>query len=396
MNLLEFQAKELLSRYGVAIPRGRVAGAVDDAERVGVRLGFSRFLVKAQVHAGDRMAGGGIRFAANPTAVAAVAAGMLGKRLVTSQTGRQGQIVRWVYVEEQIPDARHLYVAVLLDAAAGGLVLMLSADGGDDIEERAATRPDLVTRVKLHSTAEGDGNALAIGDAVARLGLPARTTDKLVSLALALTRAAHELDATMIEINPLALTADGDLIALDAKIAIDDNALYRHPELAALHQASETEDGDLEALEAQRHQINYMRLDGDIGVVVNGAGLALATLDLLTEAGGKPANFMDIRTTASSLDIAYGFGLIVDNEAVRAILVNVHGGGMQRCDTVAEGMAIALRRSQRPLPMVIRFAGNNAEFAARRLADSGARFEVASNMWDAAETAVALARRGAA
>jgi len=390
MNLLEFQAKELLSRYGVAIPRGRVAGAPDDAERVAVRLGLSRFIVKAQVHAGDRMAAGGIRFAADPIAVRAVADGMLGRRLATSQTGPQGQPVRWVYIEEQVIDARHLYIAILLDEEAGRLVLMLAAEGGDDIEERARTRPDLVVRVPLSADA---GNS-EIAGAVARIGLPEAAARALERLARALVTAAHELDAVMIEINPLALTSDGRLIALDAKIALDDNALFRHPELAALHHVSETEDGDLEALEAQRHQINYVRLDGDIGVVVNGAGLALATLDLLTEAGGRPANFMDIRTTASSLDIAHGFGLIAGNERVRAVLINIHGGGMQRCDTVAEGIAVALRRAQRPLPLVVRFAGNNADFATTRLADSGASFETATNMWDGAQRAVAAALRG--
>lgn len=390
MNLLEFQAKELLSRYGVAIPRGRVAGAPDDAERVAVRLGLSRYLVKAQVHAGDRMATGGIKFATDPAKVRNIAAQMLEHRLRTSQTGPQGQLVRWVYIEEQIADAQHLYIAVLLDEEAGRLTLILSAEGGDDIEERAKTRPDLLIRVPILDDDDSD----SISAAVAKLGLTDRASSALERLGRALITAVKELDAVMIEINPLALTANNGLIALDAKITIDDNALFRHPDLAALHRSSEAEDGNLEALEAQRHQINYVRLDGDIGIVANGAGLALATLDLIVEAGGRPANFMDVRTTASSLDVAHGIGLIATNERVRAILVNVHGGGMQRCDTIAEGITVALRRIDRQLPLIIRFAGNNADFAIQRLADSGARFEIATDMWDAAERAAAAATRG--
>lgn len=393
MNLLEFQAKELLARAGIATPRGRVAGSADDAERVACRLGLSRFLVKAQVPAGGRAAADGIRFANTPTEVKETAAALLGKRLVTAQTGAAGKLVQWVYVEEVVLDARHLYAAVLLDRNAGSLALLLSGEGGEDIERRAEANPELVTRIDVSRL--DAGKRAEIEAAARRIGLEAAAASSLTALAEDLVGAAFALDATLIEINPLALTADGRLIALDAKITLDDNALFRHPDLAALGTASAVEDGDPQEVEAQRHQLNYMRLDGDIGVVVNGAGLALATIDLLAAAGGKPANFMDIRTTASTLDVAYGFELILSNPRTRAVLVNVHGGGMQKCDTIAEGIGIAMRRAARPVPIVVRFAGNNAQFALTRLKSYGVPFIEADDMREAADQAAAAARGGA-
>lgn len=391
MNLLEFQAKELLSRAGVAIPRGRVAGSAEDAERVACRLGLSRYLVKAQLPAGGRMAADGIRYANDPGEVRQAAAALIGQRLVTAQTDKSGQLVRWVYLEEAVLDARHLYMAVMLDRAAGGLSLLLSGDGGEDIEARAEADAALVTRIdvsRLDATREEEIRATA-----ARLGLDQAACGSIAQLARDLVDAAFALDATLIEINPLALLPDGRLIALDAKITIDDNALFRHPDLAALRSASAAEDGDPQEVEAQSHQLNYLRLDGDIGVVVNGAGLALATIDLLAEAGGAPANFMDIRTTASTLDVAYGFELILSNPRTRAVLVNVHGGGMQKCDTIAEGIGIAMRRVARPVPIVVRFAGNNAQFALTRLKGYGVPFIEADDMRDGADRAVAAAGR---
>jgi len=392
MNLLEFQAKELLARSGVATPRGRVAGSPDDAERVACRLGLSRFLVKAQVPAGGRLAANGIRFANSPTEVRDTAAALIGKHLVTAQTAKGGDLVRWVYVEEVVLDAQHLYMAVLLDRNADGLVLLLSSEGGEDIEARAGANPDLVARVNVSNfNAE---KREEVRSAAKRIGLDDNASQAIGALAEDLVKTAFLLDATLIEINPLALLPDGRLIALDAKMTLDDNALFRHPELAALRSASAVEDGDPQEVEAQRHQLNYMRLDGNVGVVVNGAGLALATIDLLAEAGGSAANFMDIRTTASTLDVAYGFELILSNPKVRAVLVNVHGGGMQKCDTIAEGIGIAMRRVARPLPVVVRFAGNNAQFALTRLRSYGVPFVEADDMRDAADRAAAAASRG--
>jgi succinyl-CoA synthetase beta subunit len=393
MKLHEFQAKELLARYGVPIPRGRVAGSAEDAERVALRLGLPRFVVKAQIHAGDRLANGGIRFAGDPGAVRDVARQLIGRPLVTSQTGPSGQRVRWVYIEEAVQAPRHLYCAVTLDRGSGELLLLASTRGGEDIEAKIGQDPSSIVKLRLDLA----GNAIQgdFGEAARRLGVSASETEALAALFSRLAVAARESDATLVEINPLAVTEDGRLVALDAKIVIDDNALFRHPNIAALREADAQDEGDPVELEAQRHQINYLRTEGNIGVVVNGAGLALATIDLLHEAGGKPANFMDIRTTASSLDIAYGFELILTNPAVDAVLVNVHGGGMQRCDTIADGIGVAVHRARRSLPMVVRLAGNNAEFAITRLNSYGIRFVEAVDMWDAAKRAVALARRSA-
>ena len=394
MKLQEFQSKELLSPFGIPIPEGRVAASADDAERLARRLSCRSFAVKAQVHAGGRSASGGIKFASDPGEVRAIAGQLLGRPLVTAQTGPAGQPVRWVYVEEKIEAARSLYCAVMVDRAAGQLVLMASRHGGEAIEAHASRDPSAITHVPLRlarDAAEGDFAAAA-----QRIGLDGAASQSAATLFAALARAAATLDASLVEINPLALTADGRLIALDAKVVIDDNALFRHPDLAGLREASDGDEDDPAVLAADRHQLNYLRLDGDIGVVVNGAGLALATLDILRDAGGFPANFMDIRPTATSLDIAYAFELILSNPRVRVILVNIHGGGMQRCDTVVDGIGIGLRRTGRSLPMVVRLAGNNAEFAYDRLKSYGIAYTDAADMWDAATRAVGLLKREAA
>ena len=389
MELLEFQAKELLTRFGIAVPRGRVVDSPADAQRIASRLGFSRFAIKAQVFAGNRAAAGGVRFAASPEGVRATTELMLGSRLTTTQTGPEGEMVRWILVEEALDALRSLYVSVLLDRDAGELVLLASEAGGSDIEARASRDPGLVLRERV-VLGRDEGTADFAGIA-GRLGLKPEVGDEAVRLLRNLVRLAATLDAPLVEINPLALTVDGRLVALDAKLTIDDNALFRHPALAALRAASQLEEGDPEELAADRHQLNYVKMDGSIGVVVNGAGLALATLDMLVEAGGRPSNFMDIRTTATSIDVAYGFELILANPSVRAVLVNVHGGGMQRCDTIAEGVGIAMRRTGRNLPLVVRLAGNNAAFARTRLQSYGIGFEEGVDMQDAAARAVTLA-----
>ena len=392
MELLEFQAKELLTRFDIAVPRGRVVDSPSDAQRIASRLGFARFAVKAQVFAGNRGAAGGVRFAASPEGVRATSELLLGSRLVTTQTGPRGETVRWVYIEEAIDALRSLYVAVLLDRDAGELVLLASEAGGVDFEARAALDPALVVRERLvlaHDHGQTDFVRVA-----AQVGLDGAVAAEAGRLLSSLARLAATLDATLIEINPLALTVERRLIALDAKLTIDDNALFRHPALAALRAANQVEEGDPEELAADRHQLNYQKMDGNIGVVVNGAGLALATLDMIADAGGRPSNFMDIRTTATSIDVAYGFELILANPNVRAVLLNVHGGGMQRCDTIAEGVGIAMRRTGRNPPLVVRLAGNNAEFARTRLQSYGIRFEEGADMQDAVSRAVVLAGDG--
>jgi succinyl-CoA synthetase beta subunit len=389
MNLHEFQAKELLARSGIHMPRGRVVESAAAAQAAATDLECRRFAVKAQIYGGDRAAHGGVVLASSPAEVRAAADGLLGKRLVTSQTGPKGSIVKLVYVEEAIEDARHLYAAVALDRNTGRVVLLASGEGGDDIEQRASRDPDLIQREVLTvgpGTATGDFAGIA-----QRIGLQGASARAASGLFETLAGTFVSLDATVLEINPLALGAGDRLTALDAKLTIDDNALHRQPELARLRDYFEGEERGPAELAAQRHHLNYVQMDGSVGMVVNGAGLALATLDLICDAGGTPANFMDIRTTATSLDVAYGLGMILANKNARSVLVNVHGGGMQRCDTIAEGIGIAMRKVERHIPIITCMAGNNAEFAQTVLANTGVRHVAGNDAWDAAQKAVRLA-----
>ncbi|WP_088347561.1 MULTISPECIES: ATP-grasp domain-containing protein [Rhodomicrobium] len=388
MHMHEFLAKELLSRRGVAIPAGRVAATAEDAQKVVQSMTPGRYVVKAQIHAGDRFANGGIRFADNAGDARIAAAAMLGKPLVTRQTGLAGEMVRWVYVEEAVTAITNLYIAIAVDRAAGEIVALGANVPVDDGRVGA-----VMDRGQLQRTAIRIEDDKAVADFA---GLAARIAPATVSaaeLAALIERLANmliEFDAILIEINPLAVAPGGGFIAVDAKMTVDDNALFRHRDLASLRQVDANVDGDPTELQADRRHINYVALDGNIGVVVNGAGLALATLDALVEAGGRPANFMDVRTTATSLDIAYAFNLVLANKAVRAVLLNVHGGGMQRCDTIVEGMAIAMRRGNRSLPVVARLAGNNADFARDRLKSFGIKFVEGTSIGDAARRAAAM------
>lgn len=395
MDLHEFQAKELLVRFGVSIPEGRVVETAADAQRAAERLGSRRVAVKAQIKAGDRARHGGVRFADGPRAAGQEAGAMLGRQIATPQTPEDGALVKWVYVEEAVEAVQLLYAAVMLDKVSGRPLALASAHGGDDIEERAEHDPAIVQSIPLtlHG-AEADGDFMGLA---ARTGLAGAALAGAAQLLRRLAAAFVALDATLIEVNPLALTAGGDLIALDAKLSIDDNALFRHADLRALRNYTVRDESDPVELEAQQHQINYIRMAGDIGLLVNGAGLALATLDMVCDAGGRPANFMDIRTTATSLDIARGFRLILGNPAVRSILVNVHGGGMQPCDTIAEGIGIAVRQGPaRAAPIVICMAGNHAEFARTVLANTGVPHIACRTPWEAAQRAAACARRESA
>lgn len=392
MFLHEFQAKELLQRYGVAVPRGRIAGSAEDARQVARRMGFSRYAVKAQVRAGSRARAGGVRFADSPEAVGREAADLLGRRLVTAGTGPAGRLVRWVFVEQAIVATREIYLGLTIDPS-GAVLALASAHGGSSVEVDVEADQQRLLRTSIDPATAPDASAFAA--MTEALGLHGAIAEAANALLVRLTRAFLALDATLIELNPLAVTEAGTLVALDAKIVIDDNALPRHADLARLRRLSEEEDGDPVELAASDHELNYLSLDGDIGIAVNGAGLALATLDMVRDAGGRPANFMDIRTTASTLDIAAGFDLILANPRVRVVLVNVHGGGMQRCDTIAEGLGIASRRAGRVPPLVMRFAGNNADFALTRLATYGVPFAVATDMGDAVRRAVALTSREA-
>lgn len=396
MNLYEFQAKELISRFGIEVPRGRVAGTPEDAERFARRLGFPRYAIKAQIHGGARGLAGGVRFADSPANAKVITAQLMSKPLITAQTKSSGERVRWVYVEEAFTISSEIFAAVTVERSTGEAVLLVSREGGSSVEAKAAQDPSLVARFPL-SLPAGPGEPGGDFRGASKVaGVEGELAKRAADVFRQMARIVVDLDATLVEINPLAVTADGRLMALDARLSIDGNALFRHPALSALRAQIQIEEGDPKELAADRHQINYQRMDGNIGVVVNGAGLALATNDMLIDAGGKPANFMDIRTTATSMDIAYGVEVILDNPQVKVLLISVHGGGMQSCDTVAEGVTVALRRARRTVPLVVRFAGNNADFARMRLKGSGVAFVDASDLADAVNKVMAVIAREAA
>ncbi len=387
MNLHEFQAKAILARYGISVPPGQVGWTAEEAERIAAEIGGTSFAVKAQILAGGREEAGGVRLAGSTGEVRAAAADLLGSRLVTAQTSAAGRNVRRVYVERAVTCARDLYVAVSLDRDSGAIVLLGAGEGGGQIEHSLRHAPEKLRRLPLIGAAvpgEEELRAFAEG-----LELRGGAGSEAVRLFAALVRAFVDLDATLIEVNPLCVAEDGGLTALDVKMTVDDNALFRHPELQALRDEDEI---DAVELEAQRHDLNFIRMNGDIGVVVNGAGLALATHDILRDVGGSPANFMDIRTTAMSLQIAQGIGLLLADPKVKVILVNVHGGGMTSCDTIVEAIHIAVRRTGRKVPIVLRTAGQNADYALRMMADRRIAHEVANSITAAARRAVELAR----
>jgi len=386
MQLQEFQAKILLSQYAIGSPAGAVAMTADEAEAAAARLNVDRIFVKAQILAGERLAAGGIRTVNSAKAAKAAAGELLGQKLVTAQTTAQGQTVKSVLVEAGIKAEQELYLSLQIDPVSGA-ILLTAGPGGADIEKRVAAQ-----ELKLESLAlgvNGERRAGEVAELAQRIGLSGGLTTKFGELVKKLHRAFVELDAGLIEINPLVVTDAGELVAVDAKVVVDDNALFRHPELKELRDESKT---DRVELHAQRHQINFVQMDGDIGTVVNGAGLALATLDMIAAAGGSPANFMDIRTTAKSLDIAQGISLVLENSRAKVLLVNVFGGGMQPCDTIAEALGIAFRRSKRILPVVIRMTGNNEDLARLRLANYNLPKTECTDMWQAVTRAVALAQ----
>ncbi len=389
MNIHEYQAKEILASYGVAAPEGRVARTVEQAVQAARELGGTGWMVKAQIHAGGRGKAGGVRRAISPSAVEAAARELLGSRLVTYQTGSAGKSVKQVYVEQACDVERELYLAVLVDRTAGRVALIGAGQGGEDIEERAARQPDTIERLLVDPLAdlvEADVAAF-----VAKLGLEgAPAAPAAVS---GIYRAFLDTDASLIEINPLGLTKDGRLLALDVKMSFDDNALFRHPEVETLRDQEEVDPSELEA---QRYELNYVKLDGNIGCMVNGAGLALATLDLLEQCGGEPADFMDVRPVATREQIATGFEMITANPAVKAILVNIYGGGILRCDTIAEGIGLAVRRRGLEVPLIVRAAGTNSEICNKTLQSQGVKVTFAGNMAEAARLAVQAVTQEAA
>jgi succinyl-CoA synthetase beta subunit len=386
MELHEFKAKRLLERHAIAIPPGRVAVSAEDAETAAASLGPGTLFVKAQIQAGDRALAGGVVLAKTPAEAKAAAEALLGQVLVTRQTGASGLAVKRVLIEAAVGVTGEFYLSIMVDPLTGSLRVLAGA-GGPGVEEKSASGG--APLAELHLDLKGDPKTGDIAGFSRDAGIPPEAADRFREIVTKLHRAFVALDASLIEINPLALTESGDFVALDAKITLDDNAIFRHPDLGELREADEIDEVELKA---QEHQINFVQMSGDIGVVVNGAGLGLATLDLIHGAGGEPANFMDIRTTAKSLDIAQGIGLVLDNPRVKVLFVNVFGGGMQPCDTIIEGLGIAFRRKGRVVPLVLRVTGNNEELAKLRLKSFGLPEIHGRDMWQAATRAVAIAQ----
>jgi succinyl-CoA synthetase beta subunit len=391
MNIHEYQAKELLKSYGVPLPPGIVAETAAQAESAARELGGASWAVKAQVHAGGRGKAGGIRLVDSHDGVKAAADELLGTRLVTSQTGPEGRAVKHVYVEQACNAERECYLALLVDRSIGRVAFMALRAGGKDIEDVAARAPEQILKLAI-DPAEGLQRAQAAQFA-AELGLDGALETAAVDLLTGLYTAFIDTDASLIEINPLVVTDDGALRALDVKMSVDDNALFRHPDLEALRDEDEVDPSELEA---KRFELNYVRLDGNIGVMVNGAGLALATVDLLKQHGGEPADFMDVRPVATREQIATGFKMLLINPKVKAILVNIYGGGILRCDTVAEGVAAACRDFGLGVPLVVRAAGTNMEMCQKILVGQGIPVTFAKDMAEAAAEVVAAVNREAA
>jgi succinyl-CoA synthetase beta subunit len=385
MKIHEFQAKELLRRFDVKIPRGRVARTVSEAEDAAGELGLP-VVVKAQIHAGGRGKGGGVKLARTADQVREYAGSILGMNLVTHQTGPEGRRVGTLLIEEGLRIKKEFYLSIVLDRATSQLVFMASAAGGMDIEEVAAKTPEKILKEYI-DPAVGlqafQARKLAFG-----LGLAPELAGKATKFMLALYRAYVELDASLLEINPFLLTEDGELYALDAKVNFDDNALYRHKEFAQLRDLDE--EAPLE-IEASRYDLNYIKLDGNIACMVNGAGLAMATMDIIKIAGGEPANFLDVGGGASQERVENAFRILLADENVKAVLINIFGG-IVRCDMVARGVVEAARNLNVTRPIVVRLEGTNVEEGQRVLRESSMNFIIANGMKDAAEKAVEATR----
>ena len=386
MKIHEYQAKAILARHGVPVPRGEVAFNAAEAGEIARRLGGPISVVKAQIHAGGRGKGGGVKLAKSPEEAEQLAAAMIGMTLVTHQTGPEGRVVSRVLVEEGLQMARELYLSIVLDRAAGKPVMMASAAGGMDIEEVAATTPEKIVKVYIEP---GVGlvpfQARQLGFAI---GLDGAQVNKAVKLMTALYEAFVATDASLVEINPLVVTASGDLLALDAKMNFDDNALYRHPDVKELRDLAEE---DPLEIEASKYSLNYIHLDGTIGCMVNGAGLAMATMDIIKLAGGEPANFLDVGGGANAEQIRNAFKILMADRNVRGVFVNIFGG-ILRCDVLAEGLVNAVRELDVKVPIVIRMEGTNVERGKQMLKDSGLNFTTADTMAEGAERVVALSR----
>ena len=384
MKIHEYQAKGVLRRYNVPVPRGEVAFSPDEARRVAGKLG-GRVVVKAQIHAGGRGKGGGVKLADNPEQAARLAEQIIGMTLVTHQTGPEGRLVKRVLVEETLPIDRELYLGIVLDRKLERPVLMASSEGGMDIEEVAAKTPELILKETIEpgiGLMPHQARRLAFG-----MGLEGEAVKGIVNAMLALAKAYEATDANLLEINPFVITTDERAVALDAKMDFDDNGLFRHPDLIELRDLDEED--PLET-DASNFNLNYIKLDGNVGCMVNGAGLAMATMDIIQHAGGRPANFLDVGGGANAEQIKNGFRIILSDANVKAILINIFGG-ILRVDVLAAGVVAAARELDIQVPIVLRLEGTKVDEGKRILQESGMNFTVAANMKEAAGKVVALA-----
>ena len=385
MKIHEYQAKKILSDFGVPVPQGEIAETAAQARAISSRLG-REVVIKAQIHAGGRGKGGGVKLAHSPDEAERVASSILGMQLVTHQTSPQGVKVRRVLVEEVVRAKKELYLGMVIDRSTARPTIMASESGGMEIEEVAARTPEKILKVPIEpglGVLPFQARRIAFG-----LGLPVDVLNRAVSLVTSLYRAFEAKDCSLAEINPLILGEEGRLLALDAKMVIDENALFRHPEIRELR---DVEQEDPLEVEASGYSINYIKLDGDIGCMVNGAGLAMATMDIIKLYGGEPANFLDVGGGASAKQVENAFRILLSDRNVKAVLINIFGGIM-RCDVVAQGVIEAARKLMIKVPVVVRLEGTNVEQGQELLRGSGLNFTVASGMRDAAEKVVKLAR----
>jgi succinyl-CoA synthetase beta subunit len=386
MKIHEYQAKAILAQFNVPVPRGEYAFTAEEAEAAAKSVG-GRVVVKAQIHAGGRGKGGGVKMAKDAAEAAEIARGMIGMKLVTRQTGPEGRTVHRLLIEETLPIERELYLGIVLDRMRGLPLFMASAAGGMEIEEVAASNPEAILKETFLPGAglqAYQARKLSFG-----IGIPPASVGAAVSAMIGLAKAYVAVDASLAEINPFILTTGGKAVALDAKITLDDNALYRHKELLDLRDLNEE---DPLEVEASRYGLNYIKLDGSVGCMVNGAGLAMATMDIIKYAGGAPANFLDVGGGASAEQVKNAFRILLSDKNVRAVLINIFGG-ILRCDTLATGVVAAARDLNVQVPIVVRMEGTNVELGRRILMESGLDFNVGVDMRDAAQKVVGLAAR---
>ncbi|MBY0428161.1 MAG: ADP-forming succinate--CoA ligase subunit beta [Alphaproteobacteria bacterium] len=390
MNIHEYQAKELLRRYGVNVPRGGAAFTVEEAEKVAKDLGGSLWVVKSQIHAGGRGKAGGVKVVKSIDAVKLEAQRMLGMTLVTHQTGPKGQKVGRIYIEEGCDIKRELYLGLLVDRATSRVTVMASTEGGMDIEEVAATHPEKIMKFSV-DPATGmqafHARKVAFG-----LGLEGTQVNNCVKFLLGMWKAFNELDCAIVEINPLVVTGAGDVIALDAKVNFDDNSLFRQKEVAGMRDESEEDPAEIEAT---KNDLNYVKLDGNIGCMVNGAGLAMATMDIVKLYGGEPANFLDVGGGATKERVTKAFKIILSDKNVKGIFVNIFGGIM-RCDIIADGIIEASKEVKLSVPLVVRLEGTNVDLGKKMLAESGLPIVTGDNLSDGAKKIVAAVTKKAA